>query len=155
MAMTPIKERIGRVLTLIYGAPVPWDGQDFKRVERAAHIRNVPHRGRVSQVVKEVSEDVFERHTSQIEQYEVEVLNFGVESPSIQLASHTIPVRDKMREQGLSLEGYEWYFEMLQSGVPPSAGFGLGVERLTRYICGVEKIWEATAFPKVPGLHSP
>lgn len=64
-------------------------------------------------------------------------------------------VKRKMLEQGVPLVGYKWYFDMLQRGVPPSAGFGLGLERLTRYICGLEKIWEATAFPKVPGIHSP
>ena len=64
-------------------------------------------------------------------------------------------VRRKMLEQGEPLAGYKWYLDMLQRGVPPSAGFGLGLERLTRYICGLEKIWEATAFPKVPGVHSP
>jgi len=64
-------------------------------------------------------------------------------------------VKRRMVEQGLSLKDYQWYLEMLQMGVPPSAGFGLGLERLTRYICGLEKIWEAAAFPKVPGIHSP
>ncbi len=64
-------------------------------------------------------------------------------------------VKKRMLEQGLSLDEYSWYLEMLQQGVPPSAGFGLGLERLTRYICGLEKIWEATAFPKVPGVYSP
>ncbi|MHA1655000.1 MAG: asparagine synthetase A [Candidatus Heimdallarchaeota archaeon] len=64
-------------------------------------------------------------------------------------------VKKRMLEQGLPLDEYSWYLDMLQHGVPPSAGFGLGLERLTRYICGLENIWEATAFPKVPGVHSP
>jgi len=50
---------------------------------------------------------------------------------------------------------YGWYLEMLKNGVLPSAGFGIGVERLTRYICGIENIWEAVPFPKVPGIVSP
>lgn len=50
---------------------------------------------------------------------------------------------------------YDWYLQMLKNGVPPSAGFGIGVERLTRYICGVENIWEAVPFPKVAGIVSP
>ncbi|MBD3192142.1 MAG: hypothetical protein GF308_15975 [Candidatus Heimdallarchaeota archaeon] len=68
---------------------------------------------------------------------------------------HYETVKRKMQEQGLSLTEYNWYLEMLQRGVPPSAGFGLGMERLTRYLCGLEKIWEAAAFPKVPGVYSP
>jgi asparaginyl-tRNA synthetase len=49
---------------------------------------------------------------------------------------------------------YGWYLDMLGEGIPPSAGFGIGVERFTRYICGLEKIWEAVPFPKVPGIAS-
>jgi asparaginyl-tRNA synthetase len=30
----------------------------------------------------------------------------------------------------------------------------IGVERFTRYVCGLEKIWEAVLFPKVPGIVS-
>lgn len=47
---------------------------------------------------------------------------------------------------------YTWYLDMLRVGVPPSAGFGLGVERLTQYVCGLEHIWEGSPFPKVPGI---
>jgi len=50
---------------------------------------------------------------------------------------------------------YGWYLKMLKNGILPSAGFGIGVERLTRYICGIENIWEAVPFPKVPGIVSP
>ncbi|MBU7025084.1 MAG: hypothetical protein HXS40_13060, partial [Theionarchaea archaeon] len=32
------------------------------------------------------------------------------------------------------------------------AGFGLGIERFTRYICGLDHIWESSPFPKVPGI---
>jgi len=44
---------------------------------------------------------------------------------------------------------------MLKEGVSPSSGFGIGIERLTRYVCGTESIWEAVAFPKVAGIISP
>jgi aspartyl/asparaginyl-tRNA synthetase len=47
------------------------------------------------------------------------------------------------------------YLDMLKHGIPRSAGFGIGVERLTRWVCGLDKIWEATPFPKVPGVISP
>lgn len=61
----------------------------------------------------------------------------------------------RMRAKGDDPREYGWYMEMLREGVPPSAGFGIGVERLTRYICGLENIWEAVPFPKVPGVASP
>lgn len=50
------------------------------------------------------------------------------------------------------IKDYAWYLDMLKAGVPPSAGFGLGVERLTQYVCGLDHIWESSPFPKVPGI---
>ena len=50
---------------------------------------------------------------------------------------------------------YGWYLAMLGEGINPSAGFGIGVERFTQYICGLESIWDAVPFPKVPGIASP
>ncbi|MFX0203496.1 MAG: amino acid--tRNA ligase-related protein, partial [Candidatus Hodarchaeota archaeon] len=50
---------------------------------------------------------------------------------------------------------YGWYLDMLQYGIPPSAGFGIGIERLTRFVCGLKSIWEARPYPKVSGIISP
>ena len=38
------------------------------------------------------------------------------------------------------------------TGSPASAGFGLGLERFTRYIAGLDAVWQASAYPKVPGV---
>jgi asparaginyl-tRNA synthetase len=51
-------------------------------------------------------------------------------------------------------EAYKWYLQMLKDGSTPSAGFGIGVERFTRYICGTQHICDAVPFPKVPGVIS-
>ncbi len=61
----------------------------------------------------------------------------------------------RMRLTGEEPAKYGWYLEMLKDGVCPSAGFGIGVERLTRWICGLKAVWEAVPFPKVPGIISP
>jgi asparaginyl-tRNA synthetase len=61
----------------------------------------------------------------------------------------------RMRAKGDDPREFGWYIDMLSDGVCPSAGFGIGVERFTRYICGLKKIWEAVSFPKVPGVASP
>jgi asparaginyl-tRNA synthetase len=64
-------------------------------------------------------------------------------------------VQARMMSNGEDPGAYGWYLEMLREGIQPSAGFGIGVERLTRYVCGLDKIWEAVPFPKVPGIASP
>jgi len=43
------------------------------------------------------------------------------------------------------------YLEEVKRGVPRSAGFGIGIERLTRFICGLDSIEDARLFPKAPG----
>jgi asparaginyl-tRNA synthetase len=62
---------------------------------------------------------------------------------------------ERMRETGENPSKYAWYLEMAKAGIPCSAGFGIGLERLTRYITGVEYVWEAAAYPKLPGMFMP
>ncbi|MFI6024790.1 asparagine synthetase A [Amycolatopsis magusensis] len=61
----------------------------------------------------------------------------------------------RMRETGENPAKYGWYLDLLREGLPGSAGFGIGVQRLTRYVAGLRSVWQATAFPKVPGVVAP
>jgi len=61
----------------------------------------------------------------------------------------------RLRETGEDPAKYGWYLDMLREGIPQSAGFGIGIERLTRYICGLQAVWEARPYPKVAGVFSP
>jgi asparaginyl-tRNA synthetase len=61
----------------------------------------------------------------------------------------------RMRETGENPAKYGWYLTMVREGIPASAGFGIGVERLTRYLAGLDAVWQASAFPKIPGVVSP
>jgi asparaginyl-tRNA synthetase len=61
----------------------------------------------------------------------------------------------RIRETAENPAKYGWYLQILRDGIPGSAGFGIGVERLTRYIAGLHSVWQASAYPKVPGVASP
>jgi asparaginyl-tRNA synthetase len=61
----------------------------------------------------------------------------------------------RMRESGENPAKYRWYLDLVRAGIPASAGFGLGLERLTRYLAGLDHAWQATAYPKVPGVVAP
>jgi asparaginyl-tRNA synthetase len=61
----------------------------------------------------------------------------------------------RMRETGENPAKYGWYLQMVREGIPASAGFGLGLERFTRYLAGLHSVWQASAYPKVPGVASP
>ncbi len=53
---------------------------------------------------------------------------------------------------GLSDEDVErkfgWFLRAFQYGVPPHAGFALGLERLSMILCGTDNIRDVVAFPK-------
>lgn len=57
----------------------------------------------------------------------------------------------KMTDVGLNPDDYWWYLDLRRFGSVPHAGYGLGFERLVTYICGIENIREAIAFPRYPG----
>ena len=64
-------------------------------------------------------------------------------------------VLPRMRETGENPAKYAWYLDLLRAGIPPSAGFGIGVERLNRFVGGLDAAWQSSAFPKVPGVVAP
>ncbi|HEX6341977.1 asparagine synthetase A [Umezawaea sp.] len=61
----------------------------------------------------------------------------------------------RMRETGENPAKYGWYLDCVRAGIPASSGFGIGLERLTRYVAGLAAVWQASAYPKVPGVFSP
>ena len=54
----------------------------------------------------------------------------------------------RIREQGLPEEAYAWYLDLRRYGTFPHSGFGLGLERMVAWICGVRHIRETIAFPR-------
>ena len=62
---------------------------------------------------------------------------------------------ERMRETGENPAKYKWYLDLAKEGLRPSAGFGLGLERVTRYVAGLDAVWQANAYPKLPGIAAP
>lgn len=58
----------------------------------------------------------------------------------------------RLKQDKIDPQRFAEYLSVVEEGIPASAGFGIGIERLTRYICGLDSIAEARLFPKVPGL---
>lgn len=56
-------------------------------------------------------------------------------------------LRGGIIEAGLELEGFSEYLSTFKAGMPPHGGFGLGLERLTMLLLGLENIREASLFP--------
>ena len=60
-------------------------------------------------------------------------------------------IKQRILKKGQKLSQFKDYLTLAKDDLPPSAGFGIGIERLTRYICGLKRIEETTLFPKIPG----
>jgi asparaginyl-tRNA synthetase len=54
----------------------------------------------------------------------------------------------RIREEGLPEESYEWYLDLRRYGTFIHSGFGLGIERVVSWICGLHHIREAIPFPR-------
>lgn len=52
---------------------------------------------------------------------------------------------------GLDRETYCWYLDLRRFGTVPHAGFGLGFERLIRYVTGMQNIRDVIPFPRAVG----
>jgi asparaginyl-tRNA synthetase len=59
----------------------------------------------------------------------------------------------KMERDGVSKNNYETLLKLAREGkLKPSAGAGIGVERLVSWIVGAKHIGETQLFPKIPGI---
>jgi len=55
---------------------------------------------------------------------------------------------EKIIRFGLEPKNYEWYIDLRRYGSVPHSGFGLGVDRLVMWICGLDHIVHAIPFPR-------
>ncbi|MEE2821388.1 MAG: asparagine--tRNA ligase [Acidobacteriota bacterium] len=55
----------------------------------------------------------------------------------------------RIKEHNLPIEPFQWYLDLRKYGSVPHSGFGMGIERLVAWICGIEHVRETIAFPRM------
>ena len=55
---------------------------------------------------------------------------------------------EALKKKGLNPDKFSFYLQAFKSGMPPHGGFGMGLERLTAKLLGLENVKEATLFPR-------
>ena len=62
--------------------------------------------------------------------------------------NHKDQLIERMAKQGLKPEAFDYHLRVFDYGVPPHAGFGLGLERLMMALTKVENIRDVTLYPR-------
>jgi asparaginyl-tRNA synthetase len=55
----------------------------------------------------------------------------------------------RIKEHNLPQEAFEWYLDLRRFGSVPHGGFGMGIERVVSWICGLEHLREAIPYPRM------
>lgn len=58
-------------------------------------------------------------------------------------------LRARIQEHGLPEEAFQWYLDLRRYGSVPHGGFGMGIERVVSWICGLEHVRESIPFPRM------
>ncbi len=64
------------------------------------------------------------------------------------LADHDL-LRRRIEEAKLPRQAFEWYLDLRRYGSVPHAGFGMGIERVVAWICGLDHLRETIPFPRM------
>jgi len=58
-------------------------------------------------------------------------------------------IEQRIKENDLPREAYEWYVDLRKYGSVPHSGFGIGLERTVSWICGLSHVRETIPFPRM------
>ncbi len=72
-----------------------------------------------------------------------EIVGGGERLDDYELLSERIDAHDLPRE------AFEWYLDLRRYGSVPHGGFGMGLERVVAWICGLEHVREAIPYPRM------
>ena len=56
---------------------------------------------------------------------------------------------EQIKKHDLPQEAFEWYLDLRRYGSVPHGGFGMGIERVVSWICGLEHLREAIPYPRM------
>ena len=72
-----------------------------------------------------------------------EVIGGGERATSLEFLQEQIALHE------LPEEAFQWYLDLRRYGSVPHAGFGMGIERCTAWMCGIEHVRETIPFPRM------
>ncbi len=64
-------------------------------------------------------------------------------------------LESRIKEHKLPMDAFQWYLDLRRYGSAPHAGFGVGLERVVAWMCGLEHVRETAPFPRLINRLSP
>jgi len=62
---------------------------------------------------------------------------------------------ESLKAEGEDIKNYNWYFDLRKYGSVPHAGYGVGIERVIKWICGLDNIKDTIPFPRTMERYTP
>jgi len=62
---------------------------------------------------------------------------------------------ERLKAQNTPLDAYQWYLDLRRFGTVQHSGFGLGIERIVRWVCKQEHIRDTIPFPRTTNRVNP
>ncbi|MHA1915612.1 MAG: asparagine--tRNA ligase [Promethearchaeota archaeon] len=146
------------ILNNNYNMNVPW-GKDLRTIEE----EKIAEHFKVPVVVTHYPTEIMGFYKPPSEENSKEALCFDMLAPEgyceIIGGSERSLLVDNMKErltaEGEDPETYAWYFDLRRYGSVPHSGYGVGVERVISWICGLDNIKDAIPFPRTMLRKSP
>jgi len=146
------------ILNNKYELDVPW-GKDLRTIEEktlAEHF-NVPV------VVTHYPTEIMGFYKPPSEENPEEALCFDMIAPEgycevIGGSERSLSIenmKERLKAEGENPNNYDWYFDLRKYGSIPHSGYGVGVERVVSWICGLENIKDAIPFPRTMDRKEP
>ena len=57
-------------------------------------------------------------------------------------------LKRRIKEHDLPFSAFEWYLDLRRYGTVPHSGFGMGIERVVAWVCGLEHVRETSPFAR-------
>ncbi len=134
-----------------YDMKVPW-GKDLRTLEEA----KIAEHYKVPVVVTHYPTEIMGFYKPPSADNPIEALCFDMLAPEgyceiIGGSERSLLVdnmKERLRAEGEDPETYSWYFDLRKYGSVPHSGYGVGVERVISWICGLDNIKDAIPFPR-------
>ncbi|MBD3203407.1 asparagine--tRNA ligase [Candidatus Woesearchaeota archaeon] len=147
-----------KIINEKYGMNVQW-GKDLRTLEEA----KIADHFRVPVVVTHYPTEIMGFYKPESKENPKEALCFDMIAPEgyceiVGGSQRSLDVKDmakRLRKEGEDPNDYEWYFDLRRYGSVPHSGYGLGVERVIAWICGLDNIKDAIPFPRTMTRKTP